>query len=54
VKFDFVGFLKIFAQSIGISTPSSSRTKEEVERRPRLLKQKDVPHQEQQKGNKAR
>jgi hypothetical protein len=53
LKFDVVGFLKILAQSIGISTSSSSKTKEEVERRPRLLKQKEVLQREQQKDNKA-
>lgn len=54
MKLDFVGFLKIFAQSIGISTSSSSKTKEKVERRPTLFKQKEVHQQEQQKDNKAR
>ena len=54
MKFDVVGFLKIFAQSIGISTSSSTRTKADVERRSRLPKQKDARQQEQQKNNKAR
>lgn len=54
MKFDVVGFLKIFAQSIGISTSSSSKTKEEVELRPILLKPKEVLQQEQQKDNRAR
>jgi hypothetical protein len=53
MKIDIVGFLKIFAQSIGISTSSSSRTKEETQRRPESLKQKDVARQEQPKDNKA-
>jgi hypothetical protein len=35
------------------ATSSSSRTKEEVERRSGLLRQKDVHQQEQQKDNNA-
>ena len=53
MRFDVVGFLKIFAQSIGISTPPSSKTKEGVERRTTVFKQKEVLQEEQQKDDKA-
>jgi hypothetical protein len=53
VRFDVVGFLKIFAQSIGISTPPSSKTKDGVERRFTVFKQKEVLREEKQKDDKA-
>jgi hypothetical protein len=53
VRFDVVGFLKIFAQSIGISTPPSSKTKERVERRSTVFKQEEVLQEEKQKNDKA-
>jgi hypothetical protein len=53
VRFDVVGFLKIFVQSIGISTPPSAKTKEGVERRTPVFKQKEVLREEEQKDDKT-
>ena len=53
MKLDVVGFLKIFAQSIGISTPPSPKTKEHVERHRTLLEQKGEVHEEQRKDSDA-
>jgi hypothetical protein len=53
VRFKVVGFLKIFAQAIGISTPPSSRRKEGVERRTTIFKQREVLQEEEGKDDEA-
>lgn len=47
--FGIVGFLKIFAQLIGISTPPSKRKNEQIARQPTSSAENDRVDENQQK-----
>lgn len=53
MKSGIVGFLKLVAQLIGISTSSSQEATEKREKRFELFRQRDAAHVEQRNDNGA-
>lgn len=53
MKNQVVSFLKMVAQSFGISTPPSPKSKEQVERPATLFRQREVIVEDQRKDKDA-
>ncbi len=53
MKSGIIGLLKLIAQSIGISTSPSQKAAEKREKRFELFRQRDVPHTERRKDDRA-